>query len=316
MTTMDLNLLRTFDALMEHRSVTRAAAHLGVTQPAVSHALARLRKVLDDPLFLRTQTGLQPTARAEQIAGGVRRGLFQLHDALAPAAFDPAVAERHFTIAAGSYFCTMLIPMLIERIRQESRGIAVRIVQTGEALFPMLDRGMLDLALGGVIDAPSRIVVEPIYKEKMVWVAAPDSPAARSGLSPDLLDDEARIMVVPSAAFEGRLRMMDDPQDDPPAAEQAEWQSAVSGRSLVTVYDSRTALAVASRTDLVARVAETAAAPAVAKGDVVLLPQSGPPTVFGVAMLWHKRQRTDPGLIWLRERIREAVARQGTAEGL
>src|ERR1700761_3785311 len=107
---LDLNLLRTFDALMEHRSVTRAASHLGVTQSAVSHALARLRKTLDDPLFLRGPTELQPTTRAAEMAGGVRRGLLQFQGALAGTAFEPARAERHFTIAASTYFCTQLIP--------------------------------------------------------------------------------------------------------------------------------------------------------------------------------------------------------------
>src|SRR5476649_559075 len=94
---LDLNLLRLFDALAEERSVTRAGARLGLTQSAVSHALSRLRHALQDELFVRGPDGMRPTARAQEIAPMLRQGLEQLHAALAPADFTPAETRRRFS---------------------------------------------------------------------------------------------------------------------------------------------------------------------------------------------------------------------------
>src|SRR5882672_1496076 len=95
---LDLNLLRVFDALMEERSVTRAGARLGLTQSAVSHALGRLRHLLKDELFERAHDGMLPTPRAVEIGPRLREGLYQLQLALAPAEFVAAETERRFTI--------------------------------------------------------------------------------------------------------------------------------------------------------------------------------------------------------------------------
>src|ERR1700761_1711255 len=97
--TLDLNLLRVFDALAEEGSVTRAGARLGLTQSAISHALGRLRYALQDELFVRGPEGMRPTARAQEIAPRLREGLHRLQLALAPAEFDPAQAERRVAIA-------------------------------------------------------------------------------------------------------------------------------------------------------------------------------------------------------------------------
>src|SRR5476649_1343687 len=115
--TLDLNLLRVFDALAEEGSVTRAGARLGLTQSAVSHALGRLRYALQDPLFVRGPDGMRPTARGQEIAPRLREGLHQLQLALAPAQFVPADTNRRFTIAASGYVCTVLIPLVIPAFR-------------------------------------------------------------------------------------------------------------------------------------------------------------------------------------------------------
>jgi DNA-binding transcriptional LysR family regulator len=304
---LDLNLLRTFDALIEHRSVTRAASHLGVTQSAVSHALARLRNVLDDQLFIREQNGLQPTARAEEMAGGVRRGLLQFQDALARTAFDPASAERHFTIAAGSYFCTLLIPALIARVRREAPGISLRLVPVTEMLVPLLDQGAIDLAFGASFEAPVRLVVEPLYEEKMVWIAARGNPIADKWASADVID-HACIKTVPGRPFETVGKMTRDHSIPFHQADQADWEIAVHRRGSITVYDSSTAVALIARTDLVACVPKKVAALAISQGGVVALDHAPDETSHEISMIWHAKQRSDPGMCWLRDKIREAVS--------
>ena len=110
---LDLNLLRVFEALMDERSATRAGTRLGLTQSAISHALNRLRYVLKDELFVRGPDGMQPTERAAEIAPRLRQGLLQLQLALSPSEFIPERTDRRFTIACTEYAGAVIIPPLI-----------------------------------------------------------------------------------------------------------------------------------------------------------------------------------------------------------
>ena len=301
---IDLNLLRIFDALMEFRSVTGAARHIGVTQSAVSHALARLRNALDDPLFLRGPSGLQPTARAEEMASAVRLGLVHFREALARTGFDPAQEERHFTIAAGAYFCTLLVPALVERIRSEAPGISLQIVPVTEMLPSLLDRGAVDLALGATVEAPTRLVVEPLYEEEMVWIASLENPIAQFPADAAQLLEQPRVLLAPGQPFEAAGRSAGD-QIIP--RELREWGAAVSSRDSITVYDSQTAVAIIARTNLVALVPRKVATHALARDTIRVLDPPAGTQPFGLSMIWHARQRSDAGLEWLRSRIREAM---------
>src|ERR1700749_991946 len=100
---VDLNLLIVFDALMQEHNLTRAGRRLGLSQPATSHALARLRHVLNDELFVRAPDGMQPTPRAQQMAEPIRDALRVLRLALEPETFDPAQSSRGFTLAVNNY---------------------------------------------------------------------------------------------------------------------------------------------------------------------------------------------------------------------
>ena len=106
---LDLNLMRVFDVLLEERSVTRAGARLGLSQSAVSHALNRLRYMLNDELFVRGPAGMQPTPRAVEMGPQVHAALNQLQAALAPSDFDPATSERRFAVVTGAYASAILV---------------------------------------------------------------------------------------------------------------------------------------------------------------------------------------------------------------
>src|SRR5580700_8656697 len=106
----DLNLLIVFDAVMQERNVTRAGEQIGLSQPAMSHALNRLRYLLDDELFVRTPTGMAPTPRAETLAAPLRSALSEVRLALEPAQFDPATSDRHFTLAVNNYAAALIVP--------------------------------------------------------------------------------------------------------------------------------------------------------------------------------------------------------------
>src|SRR3984893_13357207 len=110
----DLNLLIVFDAVMQERNVTRAGDRIGLSQPAVSHALSRLRHMLKDELFVRTPEGMVPTPRADQLAEPLRRALSDMQLALEPETFVPIKASRQFVIAVNNYAAVILAsPLLI-----------------------------------------------------------------------------------------------------------------------------------------------------------------------------------------------------------
>src|SRR4051794_22421183 len=109
---IDLNLLIVFDAVMHERNLTRAGRRLGLSQPATSHALARLRSMINDDLFVRTPDGMQPTPRAEQMAEPVRDALRALRVTLEPDAFDPAESTRGFALAVNNYAARAIVPTL------------------------------------------------------------------------------------------------------------------------------------------------------------------------------------------------------------
>src|SRR6202049_1990113 len=106
---LDLNLLVVFDAVMQERNVTRAGQRIGLSQPAMSHALARLRHMLKDDLFIRSPKGMVPTPRAEQLALAVRSALEGLQQSLEPVQFDPSKATRNFRIAVDNYAAIVLV---------------------------------------------------------------------------------------------------------------------------------------------------------------------------------------------------------------
>ena len=298
---VDLNLLHVFDTLLELRSVTRAADRLGLTQSAVSHALGRLRQALDDPLFIRSPQGLRPTARAEEMAAGVHEGLRRLRSAIAPVSFDETQARRRFTIAASAYFCTLLIPALIERTRRDAPGVSFRIVPIGEQLVTSLDRGNVDLAFGTFTRVPGRFTTESLYDEDMVWVAAIDNPLARSAFDIGQIVARPRVSIM-VPLMSGASETIGG--DDSLAIAVAAGSDTPWFEEGILVYDSQTAVAIVASSDLVALIPRRIATRA---AGVTVLGTGAGEVTLSIRMLWNARQRDDPGLIWLRRQI-HAVA--------
>lgn len=154
---LDLNLLVAFLVLMRERSVSRAAERLHLGQPAVSGALSRLREFFDDPLFVRTRAGMQPTSRALHLEGRLKPALLAIHEAVfADAAFDPASAEQTFVIGMPDWVELWLAPRLFAAVRRQAPSVRLSIVGTDPfRAADMLDRGEMDLAVVPVRDVPA-----------------------------------------------------------------------------------------------------------------------------------------------------------------
>lgn len=299
---LDLNLLRLFDTLMELQSVTRAADRLGLTQSAVSHALGRLRRALDDPLFVRTAQGLQPTVRAMGMAPGIRDGLRRLQDTLAPPRFEEGRASRRFTIAAGSYFCALLIPALIERARREAPSVSFTIVPATEHLADAFQRGTIDLALGGFPQVPGQFRTETLFEEEMVWIAAPYNPIIERPFDPGEVLRQPRVTIAIRRPFDPADAISD--YDHLAKTLSGRERTLVPGEGAI-VYDSQTAVAVVACSDMVALVPRRMAERE--RGRVAILGADGRDSRAPIAMLWHTQQHDDPGLLWLRASLRAAA---------
>src|SRR6202166_4835624 len=168
---IDLNLLVVFDAVMQERNVTRAGQRLGLSQPAMSHALSRLRHMLKDDLFIRTPKGMLPTPRAEQLAVPVRTALDGLQQSLEPTQFDPSRAVRKFRIAVDNYSAVVLVGILAARIGK----IAPKVLLEGQPsrtlnILELLDRGELDLAIGPHSEPGERFSYQLLLQDEFVAV--------------------------------------------------------------------------------------------------------------------------------------------------
>lgn len=169
---LDLNLLRVFAAIWEHRHLGRAAGHLHITPSAVSHALRRLREQLGDPLFVREGRRLRPTARAERLAPALQNQLRQLRSLLMPDAdFDPARSQRAFVLGVREALEPLVLPELFTRIRQQASSISLASVRLSRSgLAAALREGRLDLGIDVELEWAADIQRSPLLREPLCVV--------------------------------------------------------------------------------------------------------------------------------------------------
>src|SRR5258707_3924853 len=167
----DLNLLIVFDAVMQERSVTRAGSRIGLSQPAMSHALNRLRYMLKDQLFVRTPEGMVPTPRAELLAQPLRNALSEMQLALEPVAFDPAASDRRFTVAVNNYAAVVLAPPLVAAVSAGAPAVHLHLRPSGTLdIVDRPDRGDLDLTIGSMDSPGERFATGPLLEDPFVMV--------------------------------------------------------------------------------------------------------------------------------------------------
>lgn len=296
---IDLNLLRVFDVLMETRSVSRAAVRLGLTQSAVSHALARLREQVGDPLFTRSRAGLKPTGRASDMASVVQNALTQLHEAIAPSGFDPATTARLFTIAASAYFSATLLPIAVQRAREAAPGARFRILAPGVDLLSDLDSGTIDIALSSVTDVPARFSHAALFHERLVW-------AGRAGTDFSDIARRPRIALIrPPQPRAPEDRMMHGHLEA--RIELVPTLMSADTEVPLTIQDPVSAIAFVATSDLVALLPRQLALRVRGRRDVDFKQADGLEPV-AVSMLWHSRMTNDPAHAWLRGLLAEAGA--------
>lgn len=293
----DLNLLPVFVALMEERSVTRAAQRLGITQPALSNALARLRVTLRDPLFVRERYGLRPTEKAELLAPGIAEALARIDEVvLGQQDFDPAQAERAFIIAPNSYVEFVLGPVIVARLAAEAPGIRLRLTPFGNDLAETgVISGTTAMVLGRVVDPPDNMVVQHLMDESLACVVRADHPEVGDILTREQYERMRHVNVMPP----GRMRT---------GLFQALDQQGVRREVAVSVTHFLAVPEMVAVSDYCATLPKLICRRLAADPRLKVVPAPVDLGTFPVQMGWHVRYRSDPAHRWLRGLIAGAAA--------
>lgn len=300
--TLDLNLLRVFDAVMVEQNLTRAADKLAMTQPAVSNALKRLRHSLGDDLLIRTAYGVKPTPRAETLWPTIRQALSNLELAIAPSSFDISKADTTFRMAMADATAALWMPSLVRAMERDAPGMNARMVPlTTREPRPMLMRGDIDIAVGffpGVVAqltggqgaANNAIRHERLYSGHYVCVMSKDHPLANKQLTLDDYCNASHLLV----SFSGRAHGLVD---------EALLQMGRERRILLTVNQFFTGGKVVANSDLLTvlprhLIESTGMTNALIWKE---LPFDMPEV--HIDMLWHERDARNPAHKWLRDNL-------------
>lgn len=177
----DLNLLLVFDAVARFGSVSRAAQHLALSQPAVSHALNRLRAAVGDPLFTRAGRGLVPTPRAEAMMAPVRALVIEAAEMISPQEFTPATAQKLFRIGASDYAAFTLIPALMRHLGHAAPAVQIELHPAGAGALAALESGQLDLSFWGTEPPPKPFHHLTLFEETYIGIARAGHPVLAEG---------------------------------------------------------------------------------------------------------------------------------------
>lgn len=294
---MDLNLLLVFDAVMSTRNATRAGERIGMSQPAVSNALNRLRHTMRDDLFVRGAEGMRPTARALELEMPIRRALASIENALDPIAFDPKTATRTFTIATADYVAMTLLPYIAEYITQEAPGINVHTVPIEGRLYEKLDHQEADYGLMPLADIPDRFGRRQIAEDHFVCMMRKDHPLARYKKE------------IPIEAYAAARHLLVTPRGDAHGfVDEQLAEMGLSRRIVMTINHFGSAPMLITSSDMIVTVPSRMADKCCQYFDVHIVPSpvSPPASFIGGMLVWHKRLTNHPAHIWFQDLVARA----------
>ncbi|HSB11981.1 MAG TPA: LysR family transcriptional regulator [Blastocatellia bacterium] len=298
---LDLNLLLVFEALMEERNVTRAARRIGLSQPAMSNALTRLRRIFDDPLLVRTPGAMMPTHAAQALIEPVRAALAQLRVALEKKPpFDPAASNRAFHVLTNDYAEIILLARLVGKLRKQAGGVSLRVHRPPNVFQPPSRTALsdsYDLAIGFFPDALSldaSVRSEVLFEEDNVCIASAKHPTIRGKIS------------IRQYATEGHVAVFYK-TEGPGVIDTILSQKGLTRRLAVQAPHFASVPFIVSESNLVATVPRRLALKlgATLKFQVLPLPIAMPP--LRLSMLWHERMDADPAHAWLRRVVADTA---------
>ena len=292
---VDLNLLKAFDALIRERAVTRAAGRIGLSQPAMSHALSRLRSLFADDLFVRTPDRMEPTARAREIAPLVSAAIEHIEAALnLGVRFDPATSTAIFSAGMAEYAEVALVGRLAESFARQAGKATLRLTPvTGAEAAEQLDNGAIDVAVAHLRGMPAHLDSAVLFHDPFVLIARRGHPLGARPLSIEAYAALDHILVSPRGDTSGAIdRTLAD--------------FGLKRRIALLVATYLALPAVLATSDLVATVPRRVARQIVAIAEIDTLPVPIGLSVT-VSMAWHRRAASEPAQSWFRSLLIEAA---------
>ena len=285
---LDLRLLSIFDAIMTERSLTRAACRLGMSQPALSNNLARLRDVLNDKLFIRSSAGMRPTPRALELAVPVSHALRELQSALEQRSFVPAEAERTFRLSMSPHASTALMPLIMQRVSRQAPNVRFRVLPKNNlSVWSVLDSNDADFVVGVVPEIPKRFDAIELFQDEFVAVMRKGHPLARGRLTLTTFSAQNQVLVTGTnrdfSLFDDQLKLLGH------------------SRSIsLTVTEYLAALLSISQTNLMTALFRRTLTPLKKIMTLPILSRPLPMDPLPVKLVWHPGLSNHPAYDWLR----------------
>lgn len=293
---VDLNLLLALDALLRERSVTRAGRALGLSQPATSHALARLRELFGDELLVRRLHDMEPTALAESLIAPLRELLGGVEELLwRDRPFDPADVDREFVIAVTDFVEATLIPAVLPRLGLGPR-LRLRLRPLGAELPERaLADGDIDLAIGWMLSPPAAMRVSTLYHETFLSVIRRGHPCLDAPITPEVYAALDHVLIA-------------QPGDRPGLVDAALAARGLARRVVLRTPHFLSVASLVASSDLVCTMPARIARSTSGVQDLVTFAPPVEVAGFDIAMYWHPRRERDPAVRWLRDQLRSAAS--------
>ncbi len=294
---LDLNLLRAFDAIATEGSVTIAGERIGLSQPAMSNALSRLRQLFGDPLFVRTPRGMRTTPFAQQLAQPVREALRLIQGALQQhAGFEPGSSGNTFRFHMSDIGEMVFLPGLLERVKREAPGVKIEVVRIPiKEVHAALEAGELDLAIGFLPGLTTGMRQQSLFRDHYVCMLRADHPVVGARISAKQFREAAHVLV--SYAGTGHQ-----------VIEETFVAQGLGARIAARVPHFLVVPMILARTDLIVTVPSRVAAIFARTGNFKILPLPLRMPSFEVRLHWHQRFHQDPANRWLREAMTDLYA--------
>jgi DNA-binding transcriptional LysR family regulator len=300
-------MLERLRVVVEERHVSRAAERLGISQPKLSMSLARLRAIVGDPLLVRTPEGMMPTPCARELAEHAADLMARIDGTLlSMVAFEPAAAERTFTLHVVDYLISFLLAHVLGEIAREAPGVTLRLEPFHPAqIRPVLEQARADLVIGCMHNVPQDFFISRIFSESLVCVVRRRHPTIQGSLSLDQLIDVGHV-------FHGDRHL---PMTSEESVDAALAAIGLRRNIRLRVWSMLVMPQIAAASDLIATIPAPLAEQAAGELPLqVLKPPLSLPT-SEISLIWHARTQNDQGVRWLREKLRRVPSPATPAAG-
>jgi DNA-binding transcriptional LysR family regulator len=292
-TNIDLKLLAVVTELHKTRSVSQTAENLDLSQSAISMSLAKLRKHFNDPLFVRTSSGMNPTPHAVELIGLLKSAEDILQTALDfHVVFDPLTSDRRFNVYSTDIAQVTLMPRLMQRLRRVAPNVGIDLRELSEATPKFLESGQADLAVGFILPMGAGFCQQRLFKEKFVCVLRRDHPRVGDSLSTDQFQDETHLAITTCGTGHEVVEKTLEARN-------------IRRRVGLAVPSFLGITSIITQLDYLAVLPEQLARHLAGSGNIKVLPLPFSVPSYFIVQHWHERYTHDPASRWLRSIVAE-----------